>query len=240
MKGFQMPRYKPVDRGPMLLPVVLEEQIQPGTFEFALDRLVDTELDLSALDAKFNYDEVGASAYDPRVMLKSVLLGYSRGLISSRRMEQACQDDVVFTAISGDSRPSYTHIAKFVRSPGPDIHTLFTQAPQRAHAHGDRLGPRATAVQPAHRHGRAGVRQHPATQEDGPLHAANQGEGARLTHQGPSGATCVPKRSENAADTSTNDRRRGAKDESAQKTGYCTVSLGGEFQLQFALSGRDV
>jgi hypothetical protein len=68
MKGFQMPRYKPVDRGPMLLPAVLGEQIQPGTFEFALDRLVDTELDLSALDAKFKNDEVGASAYAPRVM----------------------------------------------------------------------------------------------------------------------------------------------------------------------------
>jgi transposase len=131
-----LPRYKPVDRGPMLLPVVLEEQIQPGTFEFALDRLVDTELDLSALDAKFKNDEVGASAYDPRVMLKIVLLGYSRGLISSRRMEQACQDNIVFMAISGDSRPSYTHIAKFVRSLGPDIHTLFTQVLMTC----DRLG----------------------------------------------------------------------------------------------------
>lgn len=32
-----MARYKPVDRNPRLLPVVLSEQIQPGTFEFALD-----------------------------------------------------------------------------------------------------------------------------------------------------------------------------------------------------------
>ena len=69
-----MPRYKPVHRDPLLLPVVLAEQIQPGTFEFALDHLVDHELDLSALDAKFRNDETGASAYDPRVMLKIVLL----------------------------------------------------------------------------------------------------------------------------------------------------------------------
>jgi hypothetical protein len=61
-----MPRYKPVHSDPMLLPVVLSEQIQPGSFEFALDHLVDHELDLSALDAKFNNDEVGASAYDPQ------------------------------------------------------------------------------------------------------------------------------------------------------------------------------
>ena len=77
-----MARYKPIERGGMLIPVVLREQIQPGTFEFALDHLVDHELDLSALDARFNNDEVGASAYDPRVMLKIVLLAYSRGLIS--------------------------------------------------------------------------------------------------------------------------------------------------------------
>ena len=46
-----MARYKPVERGGMFIPVVLAEQLQPGTFEFALDHLVDHELDLSALDA---------------------------------------------------------------------------------------------------------------------------------------------------------------------------------------------
>jgi hypothetical protein len=96
-----MPRYKPVNRNPMLLPVVLGEQIQPGTFEFALDHLVDHELDLSRLDARFRNDETGASAYDPRVMLKIVLLAYSRGLISSRRIEAACRQNVLFMAISG-------------------------------------------------------------------------------------------------------------------------------------------
>lgn len=122
-----MARYKPIDRNPRLLPVVLSEQIQPGTFEFALDHLVDNELDLSALDARFRNDETGASAYDPRVMLKIVLLAYSRGLISSRRIEAACLHNVQFIAISGDSQPSYTHIAKFVRELGDDIQALFTQ-----------------------------------------------------------------------------------------------------------------
>ena len=122
-----MARYKPVERGGMLIPVMLHEQIQPGTFEFALDHLVDHELDLSALDARFRNDKVGASAYDPRVMLKIVLLAYSRGLISSRKIEQACEQNVLFMAISGDSRPSYTHIARFVRELGPEVQALFTQ-----------------------------------------------------------------------------------------------------------------
>jgi transposase len=125
--GGDMPRYKPIHRDPLLLPVVLGEQVQPGTFEFALDHLVDHELDLSALDARFRNDETGASAYDPRVMLKIVLLAYSRGMITSRRIEQACRQNVVFMAISGDSQPSYTHIAKFVRELGEQVLPLFTQ-----------------------------------------------------------------------------------------------------------------
>jgi transposase len=122
-----MARYKPVHRDPLLLPVILAEQIQPGTFEFALDHLVDHELDVSGLDARFRNDEVGASAYDPRVMLKIVLLGYSRGLISSRGIERACRQNVLFMAVSGDSQPSYTHIAKFVRELGEQVAALFTQ-----------------------------------------------------------------------------------------------------------------
>ena len=120
----------------MFIPVVLAEQIQPGTFEFALDHLVDQELDLAALDARFNNDVTGASAYDPRVMLKIVLLAYSRGLISSRKIEQACLQNVLFMAISGDSQPSYTHIAKFVRELGDEIQALFRQVLMTC----DRLG----------------------------------------------------------------------------------------------------
>jgi hypothetical protein len=42
-----MARYKPQDFNSLLLPVVLSEQITPGTFAFALNYLVDHELDLS-------------------------------------------------------------------------------------------------------------------------------------------------------------------------------------------------
>jgi hypothetical protein len=51
-----MPRYKPAQRNGLFIPVVLDEQIQPGTFEFALQHLVDVELDLTPLDARFRND----------------------------------------------------------------------------------------------------------------------------------------------------------------------------------------
>lgn len=69
----------------------------------------------SALAAKYRNAETGASAHAPRVMLKIVLLACSRGLNTSRRIEAACRQNVLFMALSGDSQPSYTHIAKFVR-----------------------------------------------------------------------------------------------------------------------------
>lgn len=81
-----------------MLPVVLSEQIIPGTFAFALNYLVDHELDLAPLDAKFKNDEFSASAYDPRVMLKIVLLAladgfqrfhYKSGLLSHRSRAEA-------------------------------------------------------------------------------------------------------------------------------------------------------
>ncbi len=108
-----MARYKPVDLSPRLLPVVFDAQIQPGTFEYALDYLID-RLDLSGLDAKFKNDRTGVPAYDPRVMLKIVLLSYSRGVISSRDMEDACRKKVLFMALSGDSAPQFTTNALFV------------------------------------------------------------------------------------------------------------------------------
>ena len=53
-----MARYKPQDRNSLLLAVVLSEQIVPGSFAFALDYLVDSELDLATLDTQFkNGDE---------------------------------------------------------------------------------------------------------------------------------------------------------------------------------------
>ena len=88
------------------------------------------------MDARFNNDEVGASAYDPRVMLKVVLLGYSQGLVSSRAIESACLRNVLFIAIGGDSQPSHAHIAKFVSSLGEQIKPLFAQVLMTCDAQG--------------------------------------------------------------------------------------------------------
>jgi len=122
-----MARYKPVDRSPRFLPIVLESQLIPGSFEHALDVLIDTEVDLSRLAKRFRNDATGAPAYDPAVMLKIVLLAYSRGVVSSRAIERLCRENVLFMAISGDSAPQFTTIAKFVRELGDEAGAIFTE-----------------------------------------------------------------------------------------------------------------
>jgi len=122
-----MPRYKPVHKGLKLLPVDFDKQIQPGSFEFALCYLIDHELDLSAFHARYRNDSEGAPAYDPAVLLKIVLLAYSRGILSSRKVEAACRDNVVFIAASGDSQPNFTTLAAFVSEMGDLTARLFAQ-----------------------------------------------------------------------------------------------------------------
>jgi transposase len=125
-----MAKYKERQCNGVFVPVVFEEQLLVGTFEWALNHLIDHELDFAPLDKRFRNDVTGASAYDPRTLTKIVLLGYSRGLISSRKIERACMQNTVFMAIGGGARPSYGQIAKFVRLVAPDLAPLFGQVLQ--------------------------------------------------------------------------------------------------------------
>ncbi len=121
-----MAKYKPYDhRQDVLIPVCLEEQLVPGTLEFAIHTLVETRMDTSIFDDRYNNDATGRWAYNPKVLLKIVLLGYSRGLISSRKIERACRENVVFMALSCGQCPDHSTIALFVLSMKGEILPLF-------------------------------------------------------------------------------------------------------------------
>ena len=123
-----MPRFKDYDyKQGKFLPVSFEKQILPGTFEYSLNALIDDELDLSIFDGRYTNDEGGRPAYDPGILLKIVLLAYSHGITSSRRIASMCEDNVVFMAISADSRPHFTTIADFISSCHEEIGLLFRQ-----------------------------------------------------------------------------------------------------------------
>jgi transposase len=123
-----MARYKHLDYGQMrLVPVSFAHQILPGCFESARSYLIDQALDLAASEVRFRNEDVGAPAYAPAVLLKIVLLAYSKGIVGSRAMEAACRQNVLFMAISGDSQPHLTTLAEFISTAGEAIATVCTQ-----------------------------------------------------------------------------------------------------------------
>lgn len=121
-----MAKYKRYDYSQsMLIPVFFEEQLTPGTLEFAIHTLVQTRMDMSIFDDNYANDQTGRRAYDPKILLKVVLFAYSRGLISSRKIERACRENVTFMALSGNQRPDHSTIAAFVSSMKAEILPLF-------------------------------------------------------------------------------------------------------------------
>jgi transposase len=121
-----MAKYKRYDyKQRLMIPVSLEEQLMPGTLEFAIHTLVERRMDMSVFDDNYQNDETGRSAYDPKILLKVVLLGYSRGLISSRAIERACLENILFMAMSCNQRPDHSTIATFVASMKDQILPLF-------------------------------------------------------------------------------------------------------------------
>lgn len=122
-----MARYKHIDTSPRFLAVDLQRQLLPGTFEHALNHLLDREIDLTGFDVRYANDVTGASAYPPAMLLKVVLFAYSQGIVSSRAIERACREHITFIALSGDSQPHFTTIAGFISTLGDGIAAIFSQ-----------------------------------------------------------------------------------------------------------------
>jgi hypothetical protein len=89
-----------------------------GTFEHAVDHLLDQAIDLTRFDVRFRNDTTGAPAYPPAVLLKVVLCAYARGIVSSRTIARLCEDHATFIALCGACRPHFTTIAAFVSGLG--------------------------------------------------------------------------------------------------------------------------
>lgn len=121
-----MPRYKITQRDQgMFIPVCFDLQIQPGTFEYTLDYLIDNKINMEVFDKEYRNDETGAPAYNPAVLLKIILLAYSRGIFTSRDIAASCEQNIIFMAISGNTQPHFTTIAYFISSMDKQIKSIF-------------------------------------------------------------------------------------------------------------------
>ncbi|RPJ64334.1 MAG: IS1182 family transposase [Acidobacteria bacterium] len=122
-----MAKFKPLNENQLvMLPISLQDQLVPDTLEHTISELVENHLDLSIFDARYKNDETGAAAIHPKILLKVILLAYARGMISSRQIERACQENIIFIALSYGYAPDHSTIASFLSSMQSEIQTLFS------------------------------------------------------------------------------------------------------------------
>jgi transposase len=87
--------------------------------------LVERRMDTAVFGSRYKNDETGSPAYDPKILLKVILLAYARGLISSRKIEQVCRENITFMALACGQVPDHSTIAAFVASLKAEISSLF-------------------------------------------------------------------------------------------------------------------
>ena len=123
-----MPRFKHYNYDQDAMVVInYQEQLQLGTFEHAVHYLIEHKLDLSVFHPKYRNEDTGRLAYDPAILLKIILFAYSKGITSSREMQWCCETNIIFKALSCDTVPHFTTLAKFVSSHSNEIEELFEQ-----------------------------------------------------------------------------------------------------------------
>ena len=83
-------------------------------------------LDLSAIVGTYDVDR-GQPPYHPGMMVALLLYGYSRGVYSSRRLAQACEERVDFMAVTGLNRPDFRTISDFRLRHLQALSDLFVQ-----------------------------------------------------------------------------------------------------------------
>jgi transposase len=95
---------------------------------FILDTL--NELDISAITAKYEQEERGFPPYNPRMMVALLFYAYCRGIFSSRKIMQACEERMTFRVIVGDDIPNFRTISDFRKLHLKELEGLFIQVLQ--------------------------------------------------------------------------------------------------------------
>lgn len=109
-----------------LLPPSVHEFVPAGHLAHFVRDTVREGLDLSGILGSYT-EERGYPPYHPGMMVALLLYGYSRGVYSSRRLSQACEERVDFMAVTGLNKPDFRTIAEFRRRHLKALSDLFVQ-----------------------------------------------------------------------------------------------------------------
>lgn len=120
-----MPRFKEMPMCPsqtMLFGLSVEDAL-PGDDDVRAFSDVMDYLDYSSLESRCA--ELGCPPYPPKVLAKILGYAYSKGIRSSRRIENLLSIDVRFIWLAGGLKPDHNTIARFRKDRWEDLKHLF-------------------------------------------------------------------------------------------------------------------
>lgn len=102
--------YTPNRMQTTLLPPCIDDWLPEDHLARFIAEIIE-QIDLSKIYCK--YRNRGPRAYDPRMLLGIIFYGYTQGIFSSRKLENATHDSVAFRFLSGNMHPDHDTIANF-------------------------------------------------------------------------------------------------------------------------------
>jgi transposase len=111
----------------LLLPPSLDDWLPEDHLARFVADLVDEVLDLGPILADYT-EKRGYPPYDPRLMVRLLIYGYTTGTRSSRAIERRLADDVAFRFLAAGQAPDFRSIARFRRRHLDALAGLLTQS----------------------------------------------------------------------------------------------------------------
>lgn len=99
-----------VQNQPMLIPPSYDDLV-PQNHPVRVVNEVIERIDISGLEK--SYKGGGTSSYHPRMLLKVVVYGYLRNIYSTRKLEQAVNENVHFMWLAAGAKPDHNTISDF-------------------------------------------------------------------------------------------------------------------------------
>jgi transposase len=110
----------------LLLPPSLRDWLPENHLAYFVSDVVD-QLDLSSIHAVYEKESRGQPPYDPRLMTKLLVYGYSTGVFSSRRIQKRIQEDVPFRVLAAGNQPDFRTISDFRKIHLEALKNMFEQ-----------------------------------------------------------------------------------------------------------------
>ena len=117
--------YREYDQNQMfLLPPSLKDFVDESHPSHMVNDLVE-KMDLFCLEKR--YGNMGQPAHHPRMMIKTILYGFTVGVFSSRKLQRACRENLAFKYLAGMQTPAFKTFIEFRRRHRDDMENVFLQ-----------------------------------------------------------------------------------------------------------------